>query len=228
MSGYRHELKFLLSAEEAEYLAKRLRLAMQPDPHAGPTGRYLIRSLYFDTPFDRAVEEKVSGVEFRDKYRIRIYNYTDKTIKFERKHKNGPLIKKESVSLTRQQCDAVIAGEYGFLLHKKEPFAKELYAALRTEYWRPKVLVDYEREPFIFPLEDVRVTFDRDVRTGLHCTDLFNPRAVMIPATEYGSGCILEVKYNRYLPAFVRMLIQTDASLHTAASKYLACRQFDF
>ena len=226
--GYRHEMKFLLAPDEAEYLATRLRRTMQHDPNVGPDGTYLIRSLYFDTPYERGVEEKVSGVEFRDKYRIRIYNYSDKFIKFERKHKNGSLIKKESLSISRSQCDAILAGEYGFLLRRKEPFAKELYAALRSEYWRPKVLVDYTREPFVYPVEDVRITFDKNVHTGLRCIDLFNPHAPVVPATEYGDRPILEVKFNRYLPAYVRSLIQTDSSAHTAASKYLVCRQFDF
>lgn len=226
--GYRHEMKYLLAPDEAAFLAIKLRKTLTPDPHAGKTGKYLIRSLYFDTPYERAVEEKVSGVEFRDKIRIRIYNYSDKTIKFERKHKNGSLIKKESIALTRSQCDAVLAGEYGFLLHRKEPFAKELYEALATEYWRPKVLVDYEREPFVYPLEDVRVTLDSHVRTAMRCTDLFNRDAVTIPATEYGDGTVLEVKFNRYLPGYVASVIQTGSSLHVAASKYLVCRQFDF
>lgn len=227
--GYRHELKFLMSPGESEYLATRLRLTLSQDPYAAKNGgTYLIRSLYFDSPYERAVEEKVSGVEFRDKYRIRIYNYSDKTIKFERKHKNGQFIKKESLALTRSQCDAVLNGEYTFLLHRKEPFARELYAALRTEYLKPRVLVDYEREPFVFPLEDVRITFDRNVRTSMRCTELFNPNAVTYPATDYGDCCIMEVKFNRYLPGYIRSLIQVDAASHVAASKYLVCRQFDF
>lgn len=227
--GYRHELKFLMSPGEAEFLATRLRLTLSQDPYAARNGgKYLIRSLYFDTPYERAVEEKVSGVEFRDKYRIRIYNFSDKTIKFERKHKNSQFIKKDSLGLTRAQCDAVLNGETEFLLHRKEPFARELYAAIRTGYLRPRVLVDYEREPFVFPLEDVRITFDRNVRTSMRCTELFNPHVPTYPATEYGDCCILEVKFNKYLPGYVRDLIQVGAASHVAASKYLVCRQFDF
>ena len=218
-----------MSPGEAEFLATRLRLTLSQDPYAARNGgKYLIRSLYFDTPYERAVEEKVSGVEFRDKYRIRIYNFSDKTIKFERKHKNSQFIKKDSLGLTRAQCDAVLNGETEFLLHRKEPFARELYAAIRTEYLRPRVLVDYEREPFVFPLEDVRITFDRNVRTSMRCTELFNPHVLTYPATEYGDCCILEVKFNKYLPGYVRDLIQVGAASHVAASKYLVCRQFDF
>ena len=119
-------------------------------------------------------------------------------------------------------------GEYGFLLHRQEDFAAELYAALRTEGWRPRVLVDYDREPFIFPLEDVRITIDRNIRTGMRCTELFDPHTPTFPATDFANGCILEVKFNRYLPSYVRSLIQVNAASHTAASKYLYCRQFDF
>ncbi|MBQ6352455.1 MAG: VTC domain-containing protein, partial [Lentisphaeria bacterium] len=98
---------------------------------------------------------------------------------------------KKSLPITRQQCEAILAGEYGFLLHRQEDFAAELYAALRIEGWRPRVLVDYDREPFIFPLEDVRITIDRNIRTGLRCTDLFNPHAPTFPASsgsEAGPG----------------------------------------
>ncbi len=69
---YRHEIKYLISLGEAEFLATRLRLTLSQDPHAVKNGgTYFIRSLYFDTPFEKAVGEKADGVEFRDKYRIR-------------------------------------------------------------------------------------------------------------------------------------------------------------
>ena len=78
---YRHEIKYLMSLGEAEFLATRLRLTLSQDPHAVKNGgTYFIRSLYFDTPFEKAVGEKADGVEFRDKYRIRIYNMSDKVI----------------------------------------------------------------------------------------------------------------------------------------------------
>ena len=225
---YRHELKYVVSLGEAELLATRLRMTMAQDPHAAKNGgTYFIRSLYFDDPYDTAVEEKVAGVEFRDKYRIRIYNLSPSSIKLERKHKNGQFILKHSVALSREECDALTAGDFSFLLYRKEPFAKEMFAAMRLKNLRPKVLVDYDREPFVFPEQDVRVTFDRNVRTAMRCTDLFSPRAITYPATEYQDCCILEVKFNQYLPSYVRMLLQLNAAQHTAASKYLFCRQYD-
>ncbi len=224
--GYRHELKFIISEADAELLAIRLRNALRPDPYA-QDGGYFIRSLYFEDPFNTAVTEKVDGVEYRDKWRIRIYNLSDRIIKLERKHKNGQFIKKDSLSLTRRECNALCAGAYGFLLHRKEPFAKEAYGEMVTKHLRPKVIVDYDREPFVYPVEDVRITLDRNIRTGLYSTDLFNANTITYPATAFMGQCILEVKFNAYLEPYVMELLQLNAAQRSAASKYLYCRQYD-
>ena len=226
--GYRHELKYVISDADAELLAIRLNAMLTPDPYAAKTGGgYAIRSLYFDNPYDAAVEEKVAGIQYRDKWRIRIYNYSDRVIKLERKHKNGQFIKKDSLSLSRKECNALIAGSYTFLLYRQESFAKEAYAAMRTDGLRPKVLVDYYRQPFVFPLEDVRITIDRNIRSGYFSTDLFNAHAITYPATDLLGQCVLEVKYNEYLDPHIAALIQLPSSIMTAASKYLFCRQYD-
>ena len=89
------------------------------------------------------------------------------------------------------------------------------------------MLVDYYRQPFVFPLEDVRITLDRNIRTGYFSTDLFNKHAITYPATEMMGQCVLEVKYNAYLDPHIAALVQLPAAQKTAASKYLFCRQYD-
>lgn len=228
MGHYRHELKFYITEQEAALLSTRLKNTMRLDKHAlAQGGSYFIRSLYFDNPYDSGVTEKVAGIQFRDKFRIRIYNLSDSIIKLERKHKNGQFIKKDSINLTRNQCNAILTGEYDFLLRLQNPMAREFYAELRTKGLKPKVLVDYDREPFTFPVEDVRVTIDRNVRTSMRPQDLFDEYAITYPAMERADCCILEIKFNRYLPSYIRGLVQLDAANHVAASKYLFCRQFD-
>ena len=69
----RHELKFELPPHEALLLAKRLGMLFPRDEHAGPDGRYTVRSLYFDTPFDDALREKHEGFTARAKWRMRAY-----------------------------------------------------------------------------------------------------------------------------------------------------------
>jgi len=102
------------------------------------------------------------------------------------------------------------------------------YGIFRTRALKPRVLVDYTREPFVFPAEDVRITFDKNIRTGMRATDLFNPNLPTYPVWDLKDCMILEVKFNESLPSFIQTLIQPGAALRTAASKYLYCRQFDF
>lgn len=226
---YRHELKYLISDGEHRILSRRLQMTMAQDGYAAKNGgEYHIRSLYFDDPYDTALQEKGDGIEVRDKFRIRIYNDSDSMIKLERKHKSGPYIQKSSLSLTRTECDSILAGDYRFLLQREEPFAGQMYGIFVTTQLRPKVLVDYDREPYVFPVQDVRITFDKNIRTALRCTDLFNPHAPTYPATSLQNTMILEVKFNEYLPHYIHELIQLGASQHTAASKYVFCRQFEF
>ena len=226
---YRHELKYIISEGEHTILSARLKHTLRQDYYASLNGgEYFIRSLYFDDPFDTAVEEKMSGVESRDKYRIRIYNLTDNVIKLERKHKEGQYIKKDSCSLSRAECDAIVAGDYRCLMSREEPFARYMYGIFASQRIAPKVIVDYTREPYVFPYEEVRVTFDKNVRTALRATDLFNPNLPTYPVWDLNNCMILEVKFNNSLPLYVQELIQLGAAQHTAASKYVFCRQYEF
>ena len=226
---YRHELKYIISEGEHKMLATRIKACLKQDYYASLNGgEYLIRSLYFDDPFDSALWEKASGVGSRDKFRIRIYNYSDDVIKLERKHKEGQYIKKDSVSLSREDCEAIMRGKFECLKHNESPFAMQFYGIFVSNHLRPKVLVDYTREPYVFPAEDVRITFDKNVRTALRCTDLFNPNVVTYPVWDLRNCMILEVKFNESLPLYVQELLTLGASERTAASKYVFCRQYEF
>ena len=226
---YRHELKYIISEGEHKLLATRIKACLKQDYYASLNGgEYLIRSLYFDDPFDSALWEKASGVGSRDKFRIRIYNYSDDAIKLERKHKEGQYIKKDSVSISREDCEEIMRGRFECLKRNESPFAMQFYGIFVSNHLRPKVLVDYTREPYVFPAEDVRITFDKDIRTALRCTDLFNPNVVTYPVWDLRNCMILEVKFNESLPLYVQELLTLGASERTAASKYVFCRQYEF
>ena len=104
----------------------------------------------------------------------------------------------------------------------KEPLVKELHDKMYFQQLRPKTIVDYIREPFIFPAGNVRVTIDYDIRTGLRCTDFLNPDCITIPAGN--APIILEVKWDDYLPDLIRDIVQLDGCRTQAFSKYAACR----
>lgn len=226
-AGYRHELKYYINQGDYALLRRKLSLTMEQDRHAAQNGgEYFIRSLYFDDLNDSALREKLDGVDDRDKFRIRIYNMREEAIKLECKHKENGYIQKQSLLLLRSEYEALRGGQYTFLLHRPEPFARRMFAEFSLRPLRPVVLVDYMREAYVFPTEDVRVTFDKNVRTGYRATALFDKNVPTYPViTDY--DMVLEVKFNRYLPTYVRALLQTDAHVRSAISKYALCRKFE-
>ncbi len=218
---FRHELKYLISDAEKEVLIRRLSSIVQSDAHAG-NGGYMIRSLYFDDRFERAYEEKLAGVESRKKYRIRIYDYSDKVIKLECKHKQGQYIHKTAAPLTRMETQAIIAGDYNFLLGRDEPLCREFYLECEMNGMTPSVVVDYDRIPFVYPYGDVRITFDCLIRAGLFTDNLFD-RALPVTGVIEPGMLIMEVKFTEYLPELIRKLLPVADSAYMAYSKYTMC-----
>ena len=224
---YRHELKYFLSQGEYTLLSNRLRLTMELDPNARDNGgEYFIRSLYFDDPMDSAFHEKMRGNDDRDKIRLRIYNMGQDGGKLERKHKKESYIYKQSLSLSRPECDMLLAGNYRFLLEKREPFALQMFRAFTTSYLKPTVLVDYDREAYIYPFQNVRVTFDKNLHTGMRDTRIFEQSVATFPVLE-GYDMVMEVKFNEHLPAYIRDLIQCGSHARSAISKYCLCRKYE-
>lgn len=218
---FRHEQKYLISDLEKDLLVKRFDSVMERDRHA-QNGTYFIRSLYFDDQNNSAYYEKLGGAAVRKKYRIRCYDHKDDVIKLECKHKQGSYIYKESVSITRQELDQILNRQFDFLWEKKEAICRNFFLECVTNQMTPKVLVDYDRIPFVFSTGDVRVTFDCDVRESMFFGDLFSRELPSTYVLDRGMQ-IVEVKYTSCLPDFVKDLLTNTHTAEVAASKYVMC-----
>ena len=218
---YRHELKYLINYGEKAALTCRMAPILKLDPHA-TSGGYCIRSLYFDDYWNSAYEEKDAGVLLRKKYRIRIYDYSDRVIKLERKKKFGQWIHKEDASLTRDEFYRILDGDYGFLLQSDQPLCREFYTECVSNVMRPRVIVDYEREPWIMDAGTVRVTFDMGMRAAVQGFDVFDADLPTLPVIE-PDKLIMEVKFTEFLPQVVRDLLPPKSSEITSFSKYALC-----
>lgn len=220
----RHEWKHRLAPEDLPGLRQRLKLVARPDPYA-QDGRYHIRSLYFDTPSDKALRDKLDGVNNREKFRIRCYNLDPGLIHLEKKSKRNGLGSKEKVRLQPWQVLALTEGDRSWLLEEEEPLLRELYWKMTVQGLAPKTLVDYIREPFVYGPGNVRVTLDYDLRTGLRCVDFLDPDCITIPARD--APTILEVKWDAFLPDLIRDAVQIPGRRAAAFSKYAVCRMYD-
>ena len=219
--NFRHEWKHQIDCGDMLALRQRLRAVARPDGHTAD-GRYFIRSLYFDTPSDTALREKLDGVNRREKFRIRFYNGDTSLIRLEKKAKVNSLCSKESAELTREEAQAILDGALTWMPGSGRPLVQELYRKMTCSLLRPRTIVDYTREAYVCGPGNVRVTLDYDLRTGLGGTDFLSDACVTVPAGD--APAILEVKWDAFLPSVIRDAVQLEGRRASAFSKYAACR----
>ncbi len=99
----------------------------------------------------------------------------------------------------------------------------ELYMKMKNEFLRPKTIVDYTREAYMYSPGNVRITIDSKIKTGILSNDLFNKNLSTISTYPPGYS-ILEVKYDEFLPEVISDILQTNEHRSTSVSKYAACR----
>lgn len=220
--NYRHEFKYLISREGAELLKCRLPHFMQRDPHAGPTGQYTIRSLYFDDPNFGAFYEKVSGVDNRTKYRIRCYDYKANLFRLEKKEKRGELTRKTGQTIRASDVMALQKNPRERCPKTTEGLIEELRLHCLQNGTGPMVLVDYDRTPFVCNSGNTRITLDENLRTVPYCRDIFGPIHAMVPVMEAGQ-VILEVKFDDFLPGYLSDVLADIPKVPMAISKFAMC-----
>jgi hypothetical protein len=220
----RHELKYYLHPHEYVGLRNRLRALLPLDRHSVSDEGYHIRSLYFDDVLESALYDKLNGFFQRKKYRIRIYNLSDRIIRLERKSKWNEYVLKESAALTRDQVYRLLEGDIDWLAVEGQRLLAEFYRDLKEGAMKPSVIVDYIREAYVDAPTNTRITFDKKLAAGLHSFDLFDPNLATWEAIQ-GPRMIMEVKFNRFLPGTIRSLAQLSAHQRSTISKYVLCKE---
>lgn len=220
----RHEYKHYINYSDYLELRSRLQAVAKKDSHVDESGTYRIRSLYFDNIQDKALREKLQGISVREKFRIRYYNDDFDFIKLEKKYKINGLCGKDATLITREQCEAIINGDIDWMPETKHPLFLDLYTKMKYQLLKPKVIVDYLREPYVYKPGNVRVTIDSEIKSSIYSLDFFNQGLPMTPVTE--NPMILEVKYDEFLPAIIQDAVQLKNRRASAYSKYAACRMF--
>lgn len=222
---FRHEIKYVISAAQIPLLKSRIAGLMQPDSHAGADGIYNIRSLYFDDYHNRCFYENENGTDPREKYRIRIYNHSAERIVLECKRKERGKTLKTSCPLTKEQAELLIQGKPLQLTAFLPPLLKKFTVDMRTRSFRPVVIVEYERIPYIYRNGNVRVTFDTQIAASSCTTQFFSDTLSKRPVMPAGQH-LLEVKFDEYLPDFIYRNLNLATLQQTAYSKYYLCRKF--
>lgn len=220
---YRVENKYLVTDCDLKIIENRIAYLMKKDAHLIEDS-YEIRSIYFDDINDSCMDENESGIDKRNKYRIRIYNAQKDNIKLEIKEKFRGYTKKQSCILSYDEYDSIMSGKNCLSFDDRKPL-NQFILKMRIEKFTPKVLVTYERTAYVNKAGNVRVTFDKNISGCRDFKSFFNPTLKnsipILPASVH----ILEVKYDEFLPDAIKQQLQLDHLQKTAFSKYYLCRK---
>lgn len=223
---YRHEYKYLMDGMQNAVLKARASGLLKRDSHAGPAGFYRIRSLYFDTPGDSCYYENESGIGVRDKYRIRIYNGNRDRITLEKKSKNRQMTLKQSCRIDEALCRKLMEGNGIAVTADMTDDQKRLLSEMQQRAMRPAVIVEYVRYPFVERNGNVRVTFDEALCSSGDIAHFLDERIVSRPVLARGMS-VLEVKWDEFLPDYIKNHLQQDDLQWCSFSKYYLCRKYN-
>ena len=218
---FRHEYKHQINLADIYGLRTRLSAVVKHDSNCNADGTYFVKSLYFDNYMDKALREKIDGVNRREKFRIRYYGTDTSFIRLEKKSKINGLCNKVTCRITAEECQKIIDGDIEFMKDSEFELMRELYSKMKYQLLRPKCIVAYTRECFVYPPGNVRVTLDMNICGSNNVKEFLNPD---LPFLQTYHEAILEVKWDEFLPQIIRDCVQVKSRRSAAFSKYAAIR----
>jgi SPX domain protein involved in polyphosphate accumulation len=225
----RFELKYLITLKQAELFKKALRAFLVADEHGGNNGSYGLDSLYYDSPDFRCYWEKVDGIKFRRKLRIRRYESespltADTPVFVEIKQRLDRVTQKRRIVLP--YGDALrLCNEREFpetFAPEDKTVLEEIYAYLWQYNLRPVSIVHYDRQALIGTDYDLglRVTFDTSLTYQIHQLAL-HEKASTLPMFS-ADQVVMEIKVNERIPYWLTEMIAAHNLKMIRVSKY--CR----
>ena len=223
MRKYRNEIKFIVSPGAAMELKMKLKSLLEYDSNTDHKGSYIIKSLYFDDTENTAYYEKLDGILYRKKYRIRIYNDDDSFIRLERKYKHNNLTSKDQILINREIYSRIINGNIEDIDISEDNLLSQFITEIKNKHLTPSVVVEYKRTAFTYPISNIRITIDEDIKSGRYNYDIFESdvsKYLVLGKKEI----VLEVKYDKILPEHIENILETIPSYRQAVSKFAICR----
>lgn len=226
MSKYRHEYKYMIDTKQEAVLHLKASALMQKDRYALENGNYRITSLYFDDYQNSCFYENERGTDPRSKFRVRYYNNDTSHLKLEKKSKTHGMTRKESCAITREQCQMLMDGVVPEITEEMSKIQAELFTEMKLRNMIPKVIVSYDRVPFVYGAGNVRVTFDKNLTSSDNIADFLGGTFAKRPIMESGKT-VMEVKWDELLPAHIKENMQMEGLQWMTFSKYYLCRKYN-
>ncbi len=230
---FRHEYKFIITVPQSLILQERISTLMKRDSYGDERGSYEIRSVYFDDKQNSCYLQNEAGTDPRAKYRIRCYNASNKRIVLEKKIKQNGMNKKLQQDLTNEQyrmlvTDSLEGGQVGLPeeFHEQPPLVQELLLRRQTQLMVPKIIVAYDRVPFVEKAGNVRVTFDNGISSSKDFDNFFNENLHGRPIMPVGQT-LMEIKFDEFIPGYIKEALEVGKLSQSTFSKYYLCRRHE-
>ena len=219
LKTFRHEYKFVIPYDEMLRLREKFNKLLDIDRNYNG---YMIRSLYFDSVDDEDYYDKLNGEMNRKKIRLRIYDPKGELVKLELKAKYDYHQLKESLIIKKEDAKELIKGNYNILLNYQEDLAKRIYIILMSGYYKPKVIIEYQRIAYMGKTT-TRITFDFEIKSSTNIEDFFEDNVNYIENIDK-KDVVLEVKFDRLLEPYISTILDKYISRSQSVSKYIMGR----
>ena len=225
MNRYRHEYKYIINANQEAVLQIRAMGILNRDSHVDADGMYTVRSLYFDDHLNSCYYENQNGTDIRSKFRLRYYSDRTDLIMLEKKSKFRGMTMKESCKMSMEECTQLIHGQMIEVQDDMPSVKQQLLLELQKRRLQPKVIVTYDRIPFVYTAGNVRVTFDKNITSSSEVEKYLNVKYRQRPVLE-NARSVLEVKWDELLPLHIKEVMQLDTLQWSSFSKYYMSREY--
>ena len=217
MIKYRKEIKYTLSSNDFNFLRINLEPLLKKDEHI-LKDHYTISSIYFDDYNKTSYNQVLNGISERWKYRIRFYNYDNSFITLEKKQKINSLTDKKSIRINTKMLESILNRKVK-VSPNNDPLLNEFIIKINTTFLRPIIIIEYDRIPYISKLGNVRITLDYNIRYTNRFDSLFD----CDKRVYYLNEKILEVKYDEFIPDYIRYKLQLNHLEISSFSKFNRC-----
>ena len=224
----RYEFKYLLPNNLANLIENEIKNFMILDNFANEESNkeYFVSSIYFEDDFNTGFNEKVDGYRIRKKYRFRTYLNKNKKnpVFLEVKGRNLERTYKKRITIPSKYFDLFKSRENYLSILKI--FSNNLIISnfifdVFRKNLQPKVRVDYYRKPYIVSNGlYFRLTFDNQISSSKVSNLDFkkdNQHNILCKA----GFTVLELKFERSIPAWFHRIIQSYDLQRRSISKYV-------
>lgn len=219
MKRFRHEIKYLIDKHDREILKTRMKTILKEDDYT-IDGKYKVLSLYFDDYYNSSFNQVIEGISERWKWRIRYYNNDSQYICLEKKYKVNGMTHKNKVRITEKQVLDILNNKNIKIDNNNNKLLNEFYLNILTKLLKPIVIIVYDRIPYVYNAGNVRITIDYNISASNEFKNFLNKDLALIPLIETNYS-VLEVKYDEFIPDYIRYKLELNHLNRTSYSKFL-------